>query len=62
MSHTGGAEAVYRKDLEHYPHHGWSMSGLIEGLEAQGKDASGLQEKFEHAWSRADVTLPASTF
>ncbi|HET6629527.1 MAG TPA: hypothetical protein VFG91_07110 [Woeseiaceae bacterium] len=56
------AEAVYRKDLEYYPHNGWAMYGLIQSLEAQGKDASGVQAMFEHAWSQADVTLTASTF
>lgn len=56
------AEAVYRKDLEAYPHNGWAMFGLIQSLEAQGKDASSVQEMFEHAWSQADVTLTASTF
>ena len=56
------AEAVYREDLEGYPHNGWSMSGLAESLEAQGKTAEAAQvrEMFEHAWERADVTLQAS--
>ena len=31
------AEAVYRKDLQAYPHNGWSTFGLIQSLEAQGK-------------------------
>lgn len=59
---AAGAEAVYRKDLEDYPHNGWSMFGLVQSLEAQDKDASAMQEMFEHAWSQADVTLTASTF
>jgi tetratricopeptide (TPR) repeat protein len=56
------AEAVYREDLEGYPHNGWSMSGLAESLEAQGKSAEAAQvrEMFEHAWERADVTLQGS--
>lgn len=56
------AEAVYRKDLEDYPHNGWAMFGLIQSLEAQGKDTSAVKEMFEHAWAQADVTLTASTF
>ncbi len=56
------AEAVYRKDLEDYPHNGWAMFGLAKSLEAQGKDASRARQMFEHAWSQADVTLTASTF
>ena len=56
------AEAVYRKDLEAYPHNGWSMFGLAQSLEAQGKteEAAKVREMFEHAWERADVTLQAS--
>jgi tetratricopeptide (TPR) repeat protein len=56
------AEAVYRKDLEHYPHNGWSMFGLIQSLEAQGKtsDAAKVREMFNHAWGQADVTLRGS--
>jgi len=56
------AEAVYRKDLEDYPHNGWAMYGLIQSLTAQGKDASEMQQMFDHAWSQADVTLTASRF
>jgi tetratricopeptide (TPR) repeat protein len=56
------AEQVYRKDLEDYPHNGWAMYGLIQSLTAQGKDASEMQQMFDHAWSQADVTLTASRF
>jgi tetratricopeptide (TPR) repeat protein len=59
---AAAAEAVYRKDLEDYPHNGWAMFGLIQSLEAQGKDASETKALFEHVWSQADVTLTASTF
>src|SRR5690606_8029835 len=54
------AEAVYRRDLEIYPHNGWSLFGLIQSLEAQGKDASEQQEMFSHAWMQADVELTSS--
>lgn len=56
------AEAVYRRDLELYPHNGWSMFGLIQSLDAQGKtvEARELRKMFEHVWSRADVKLSAS--
>lgn len=59
---AAAAEAVYRKDLEVYPHNGWAMFGLIQSLKAQGKDSSAMQEMFDHVWSQADVTLAASTF
>ena len=44
------AEAVYRRDLEEYPHNGWSMAGLAGALEAQGEthEAKHLREHFEH--------------
>ena len=56
------AEAVYRKDLEEYPHNGWSMFGLIQALEAQGKTSEAREQRtmFEHVWERADVTLTGS--
>jgi tetratricopeptide (TPR) repeat protein len=56
------AEAVYRTDLEQYPRNGWAMFGLIESLEAQGKDATDITDLFALAWSQADVTLSASRF
>jgi tetratricopeptide (TPR) repeat protein len=54
------AEAVYRRDLEIYPHNGWSLFGLVQALQAQGKDASEQQEMFSHAWMQADVELTSS--
>jgi tetratricopeptide (TPR) repeat protein len=59
---AAAAEQVYREDLEDYPHNGWAMYGLIQSLNAQGKDASGMQRMFDKVWLRADVTLTASTF
>ncbi len=58
------AEAVYRRDLEIYPHNGWSMFGLMQALRAQGREeeAAETQQMFEHAWSQADVELTASRF
>jgi hypothetical protein len=56
------AEQVYRRDLADYPHNGWSMYGLAQSLEGQGKaaEAAAAAEQFEHAWSMADVDLTAS--
>jgi Flp pilus assembly protein TadD len=56
------AEQVYRRDLEIYPHNGWSTYGLIQSLEAQGKndEASMHREHFVAMWSLADVELAAS--
>ena len=58
------AEAVYRTDLEQYPLNGWSLYGLTQALEAQGKneEAAAVQAQFEEAWQYADVELTASGF
>jgi tetratricopeptide (TPR) repeat protein len=56
------AEAIYRQDLEAYPHNGWSMFGLIQSLEAQGKTDEAREQRtmFDHVWEQADVTLTGS--
>jgi len=58
------AEAVYREDLRQYPHNGWSLFGLAQSLQAQGKtkDAQAVQKRFAEAWKYADVKLTASQF
>lgn len=58
------AEAVYRRDLEHNPHNGWSLFGLAEALRAQDRveEADAAQQRFQEAWQSADVTLEASVF
>jgi tetratricopeptide (TPR) repeat protein len=58
------AEAVYREDLAVYPKNGWSLFGLMQSLEAQGRstEAAEAQAQFEEAWQYADVTLSASRF
>ncbi len=56
------AEEVYMTDLEQYPRNGWALYGLMQALEAQGKDASEVRGRFEKIWAQADVTLTASRF
>jgi tetratricopeptide (TPR) repeat protein len=58
------AEAVYRDDLRQYPNNGWSLFGLAQSLRAQGRtaEADAVQQQFQDAWQRADVTLTASRF
>ncbi len=58
------AEAVYRDDLKRNPDNGWSLYGLAQSLQAQGKtaDAAAAQARFQKAWALADVTLAASRF
>ncbi len=56
------AEAVYRRDLEEYPRNGWSMRGLVNALEAQGKteEATELSETFNQIWQMADIEVTGS--
>ncbi len=54
------AEEVYREDLAVYPGNGWSLYGLAQALEAQGKDAAGVKAEFEAAWAGADMQISAS--
>ncbi|HEY9835076.1 MAG TPA: tetratricopeptide repeat protein [Stenomitos sp.] len=58
------AEQIYREDLTIYPNNGWSLYGLAQSLQLQGKtkEAQDVQERFENAWKYADVKLTASRF
>jgi len=58
------AEAVYRDDLKQNPANGWSLFGLSQALEAQGrtKEAMDASQAFDEAWKQADITLTASAF
>jgi tetratricopeptide (TPR) repeat protein len=56
------AEAVFWEDLKKNPETGWSLYGVVQSLEAQGKkaEAARVRERFEKAWKGADVELMAS--
>ncbi len=58
------AEAVYREDLLEWPRNGWSLLGRQQALRLLGRteDAEVLQSAVDSAWSRADVTPPASCY
>jgi tetratricopeptide (TPR) repeat protein len=53
------AEAVFRADLEHFPHNPRSLFGLWKSLEQQKKtsEAERARREFEAAWKNADVPL-----
>ena len=53
------AERVYRDDLEKWPGNGWSLLGLKNALEAQGRsdEASAVALQFEEAWADADAEI-----
>ncbi len=58
----GEAETVYWEDLRRSPENGWSLFGLLQALDRQGKDdlAGEVRARFESAWVNADFTLQAS--
>ncbi len=56
------AETVYRTDLAKNPETGWSLFGLAASLDAQQKtdEANNVRDRFEKAWSKADIQLKES--
>ena len=56
------AEAAYRADLARFRENGWSLFGLAQSLDAQGRgeEARLVRDRFARAWTRADVTLTSS--
>jgi tetratricopeptide (TPR) repeat protein len=56
------AESVYREDLVRFPANGWSLIGLANALEAQGRntEAEEVREEYREAWSAADIELTGS--
>ncbi len=58
------AEQVYREDLLVHPQNGWTLYGLVQSLEIQGKaeEAKVAQQEFTQSWADSDVTLTGSRF
>jgi hypothetical protein len=58
------AEAVYRADLARHPNNGWSLLGLRNALEAQGRSAEAVEvaAQLAKAWRRADVQPSTSCY
>lgn len=56
------AEAIYREDQQRNVGNGWSLLGLQQALEAQGRatEAALLDDKLASAWARADVRPTSS--
>lgn len=53
------AEQAFRDDLDIYPENGWSLHGLAQSLQAQGKtaEAETIQQQYQQAWQYADIAL-----
>ena len=58
------AEKVYRDDLIWNPGNGWSLLGLHQALERQGKskELKKLQKQYRYSFSEADVLPPGSAY
>ena len=58
------AEAVYRESLKTYRMDGWSLYGLAQALDAEGRpaDAAAARRAFAKVWQMADVKLASSRF
>ncbi len=56
------AEKVYRRDLDWNKNNGWSLFGLQQSLQLQGKtdEAEIIYNEFLSAWQRADIKLSDS--
>jgi pimeloyl-ACP methyl ester carboxylesterase/tetratricopeptide (TPR) repeat protein len=57
------AEAVFWEDLKKNAESGWSLAGLVQALNAQGKkeDAALVEARLKKAWQRADIQPPMSS-
>lgn len=53
------AEQRFREDLNQYRKNGWSLYGLYQSLQAQGKkkEAAEVKKEFDKAFAKADITL-----
>lgn len=56
------AEAVYRRDLRWNQNNGWSLFGLYQSLDMQGKEreAQEVFAEYEASWQKSDVMLARS--
>lgn len=56
------AETIYRDDLLMYPMNGWSLKGLHNSLQGQGKlkEAAEVDKQFNDAWQWADIKINSS--
>ena len=54
------AEAVYREDLKAYPANLWSLQGLKQALDAQGRPSKTVDAELAMARSRAEVKAETS--
>jgi tetratricopeptide (TPR) repeat protein len=58
------AESTYREELARNPENGWSLMGLRDALERQGRkqDAEAINMRYKRAWAYADVKPPSTCY
>lgn len=63
-SRPAEAEKAYREDLARLPDNGWSLLGLAQALEAQGRnaEAEAVRDRFDEIWAAADFQLTSSRY
>ena len=56
------AENIYKEDLAILRQNGWSLMGLYQSLNAQGKtdEAEKIKQEYDTAWKYADVKINSS--
>jgi tetratricopeptide (TPR) repeat protein len=61
---TAEAERVFEQDLRHYPDNGWSLAGLRQAQQLQGRVAAArdTDARARAAWREADTPLPGPRF
>ena len=64
LGRYGEAEAVYREDLKRLRQNGWSLYGLQQSLNAQGRQAESdmVRKEFKEIWQYADIDIERSVF
>lgn len=53
------AEAIHKENLANLRQNGWSLIGLHNALELQGKieEAQAIKKEFDKAWVDADIKI-----
>lgn len=53
------AEKIFREDLAKFPQNGWSLFGLSQALQRQGKktEAAEVKEQWKKVWASADTEI-----
>ena len=64
MKQYAAAEKVYKEDLMVNPNNAWSLAGLLQALQKQGKktEAATVQLQLKKATARADAKIESSVF